>query len=470
MRKPPKLKLKLIWLSLVLLCLWILGSLFLIREHYREKRLFLDKFIERSQDVGLTMETLILPITRSIGMKKQMLHRTLSNLIKFGQFSAMALVNHRDEVMVVEPENYPLKLQQKTIGNVIFDAEQKTYTVILPLNLGRFNDDNRPPPHMDRDDLPPEMQRRLDAWRRHRDTQGAELLKPQVGIHQFVTIISAEQLEKDLAVNDKFRVALSLAALSVVIALIYAMARQERLTHLQNDLDKKELLNAELSEKNLAAAGLAHETRTPLGVVRGMAQLQSEDPSISPDIKERALLMIEEVDRITSRLNDFIEYSRMREPILQPTNLNEHFLKLKKLFRYDLEDAHIQLHLPASELPWIWADEDMLQQVFFNLIHNALQVCPQNSTISIHCYHNKTKLNCIVEDNGPGIPAEIADSLFRPYVTRRQNGTGLGLAVVRQICQRHQVSIDFENIPSGGTRFILSGFKLASQHLTSTPT
>ena len=481
-------------MSIALFMLWGLGNLFLWREHQREKKDFLEKFYERSQDVGLTMETLVLPLTRGMDFKKKMLQRTLNDLTKFGQFSALALLNSKGEVFLAAPESAKIPSQLNQEDAVVYNKHDQTYSVVIPLNLGSPNDDPigmrhplGPPPELQRrqiSGLPsdqqtlqnsvspseqlnpkvgtaPDLQRKLDDWRKLRMLPRPKEWLHQIGLHQFLAVISAEQLKRQLHQGDMLRLAISLAILLVFLAVIFMMIHHSKRLLLEVHLQKQELINVELQEKNLAAAGLAHETRTPLGIVRGLAQLQSQDNSCPPSAQERAALMVEQVDRITSRLNDFIEYSRMREPRLMPMDLQVLFKKLEQIFHDDLEDAQIQLCLPTETIAKILGDEDMLQQVFFNLVHNALQVCPAHSSIKISCTLQGQRLDIIVQDNGPGIPSELLDRLFKPYVTGRKNGTGLGLAVVKQICQRHRVEISFHNLASGGACFILSGFERA---------
>lgn len=283
-----------------------------------------------------------------------------------------------------------------------------------------------------------------------------------LGYRRFVAVMSTDNMERRLAQGFQLRLALALGSFLVLAMCFAFFKRRQRSLILSAQLEEKNRINRDLEEKQLAAAGLAHETRTPLGVVRGLAQLQSEQPELPEAMRQRALAMVDEVDRITSRLNDFIEYAKMREPKWENVDCRQLFERLGLILSDDLQESEVDLVFPREDCPKVSADEDMLQQVFFNLFHNAIEVCPAQSSIRVHWTVQRGKLDFIVEDNGPGIPEALLDTVLAPYVTSREGGTGLGLAVCHQICQRHGVVLEVSNLEGGGACFAMRGFQLAS--------
>jgi signal transduction histidine kinase len=191
------------------------------------------------------------------------------------------------------------------------------------------------------------------------------------------------------------------------------------------------LLRAEtrhLRELGQAAAGLAHETRNPLGLIRGWSQRLIESGLPSDDQQEQAEAVLEECDRVTARINQFLAFARQAEVETGPVAVDELVQELQTLLQPDL-DAHalkletVHLDDPAA----IQADRDQLRQVLFNLLQNAIAFAPAGTAITISLRHSQRGLYRLeVADQGPGAADEIGDSLFEPYVTKRPGGTGLG--------------------------------------------
>jgi len=196
-------------------------------------------------------------------------------------------------------------------------------------------------------------------------------------------------------------------------------------------------MNAHLREMNVAAAGLAHETRNPLNIIRGLAQMISKEAAASPEVRARSLEIADEVDRVTAQLNEFINYSKPREVRRAALALNAVVGDVARALATDLEDKNIRLTLPTEQVT-VSADEQLLRQVLFNLLINAVQAVGAGGEIQIECGRSGPEGPWLeVRDNGPGVPLEHRQEVFRPYFTTNQNGTGLGLAVVHQIVLAH---------------------------------
>jgi signal transduction histidine kinase len=214
-----------------------------------------------------------------------------------------------------------------------------------------------------------------------------------------------------------------------------------------------------LRDLSQAAAGLAHETRNPLGLIRGWTQrlVQSELPS--PEQRKQAQTIVEECDRVTSRINQFLAFAKPRQPSLQPVDPGQLIQELAALLEPDLDAKDLKLAHWVSQGPaTVRADCDMLRQALFNLVRNAIQFAPEQGTveISVACGHDGPG-RIEVADRGPGVPEEKVESLFSPYFTTRSDGTGLGLAIVRRIATAHGWEAGYTPRPGGGSIFWLSG-------------
>jgi signal transduction histidine kinase len=221
-------------------------------------------------------------------------------------------------------------------------------------------------------------------------------------------------------------------------------------SELQLRLVRASELNAHLKEMNVAVAGLAHETRNPLNIVRGLAQMISKEPAAPTDVREKSRSILDEVDRVTAQLNEFINYTRPREVRLAPVPLAGVIDEVARALNYDVEEKHIQL-LTVKDPVQIRADEQLLRQALFNLLLNAVQAVGPGGRIQIAAARDATgDYTLEIGDDGPGVPPEQRQDIFKPYFTTNQKGTGLGLAVVQQIVAAHGWEIDCAaNTPKG---------------------
>ncbi len=209
-------------------------------------------------------------------------------------------------------------------------------------------------------------------------------------------------------------------------------------------------MNSHLSQMNFAAAGLAHETRNPLNLIRGLAQMIAMQAQGTPKLKEHASTIIEEADRVTVQLNEFIDYSKPRQAHFAPVEVASLVADVVRTLRVDIEDKQILLEPSATPLT-VQADEQLLRQALFNLLLNAVQAVEPGGRIDIR-WSTTAPDQATLEicDDGPGVPEAERANIFKPYVTMRPKGVGLGLAIVQQIVAAHRWDIVcLANTPRG---------------------
>jgi signal transduction histidine kinase len=213
---------------------------------------------------------------------------------------------------------------------------------------------------------------------------------------------------------------------------------------------------------NLAAAGLAHETRNPLNIIRGRAQMISKQADVADETRERATEIVTEVDKVTAQLNEFINYSRPREVRRAALSLGTVAREVVRALSYDLEEKQIQLEL-TGEQAQVEADEQLLRQAVFNLLLNAIQAVDSKGQIQIVIGKSSaTEAVLEIRDNGPGVPPERRQEVFKPYFTTQKQGTGLGLAVVQQIVLAHGWEIECLGNQPKGAVFRITHLKLVA--------
>jgi two-component system nitrogen regulation sensor histidine kinase GlnL len=211
---------------------------------------------------------------------------------------------------------------------------------------------------------------------------------------------------------------------------------------------------------------LAHEIKNPLAGISGAAQLLSMN--LSPEDQEMTDLIVEETRRIVKLLEQVEQFGNLRSPDRKPVNLHDALDRARRsaLVGFAAHMSIVEDYDPS--LPLTYADKDQLMQVFLNLIKNAAEACTTGGTIRLHTFYDLSlrlrrkdgasaalPLNIEIIDDGPGIKPEIAANIFEPFVSGRENGTGLGLALVSKIISDHDGWITVDSTP-GRTVFRVS--------------
>ena len=210
------------------------------------------------------------------------------------------------------------------------------------------------------------------------------------------------------------------------------------------------------------AQRLAHEVKNPLTPIKLAAErLQRRYRAGAADFEEvmdrTVATIVREVDALTALLNEFRSFSRMPEPQFEQVHLGELLREVSDVYR-DHPGVSVSLE-GVPEQMWISADRGQLRQVFVNLITNAVEAAGGSVSMLISAHEVQRGRQSIcrvrVEDDGPGIPEDLRESLFDPYVTSKNRGTGLGLAIVERIVFDHDGRISYESAPGSGTTFVI---------------
>jgi signal transduction histidine kinase len=223
------------------------------------------------------------------------------------------------------------------------------------------------------------------------------------------------------------------------------------------------------------AAGLAHEIRNPLAAIKGATQYL--DPGRLPgEDREFLEIIVEEVNRLNGVVSQFLDYSRPLKSALAPGDLNDVLQRTFRLLSPDVP-AGIQVELDlAPELPRVACDPEQLKQVFLNLALNAFQAMPRGGRLAVSTRVARDELapwreihgrlesvEVRFRDTGPGIPPEERESVFVPFFTTKEKGTGLGLAVSQRIVRAHQGTIAVSSPAGGGAEFTIALPALAEE-------
>ena len=206
------------------------------------------------------------------------------------------------------------------------------------------------------------------------------------------------------------------------------------------------------------AAGVAHEVRTPLGILRSSAQLLGRSlPADRPDSTELVEIIISEVDRLDRVVAGLLELARPREPLIEATQLATVLERALDFVDARAREKDIGIHRAlTAEQPPARCDPDQIYQVALNLLINALQILPHGGRITVRTLPpHDGRVGFAISDDGPGIAEEMQERVFAPFFTMREGGTGLGLALVQRIVQAHQGIISLESQLGHGATFIV---------------
>ncbi len=221
----------------------------------------------------------------------------------------------------------------------------------------------------------------------------------------------------------------------------------------QKELQRRLLHQERLLGLGRMAARLAHDVKNPLNVISGAVHnLRASCPG--GEMAEMLTLIAEQTQRLSALVDRLRELTRPLTPSLAPVDAGELLRRAVGAARPGNRN-HVHLQL-APGLGTVLVDPHLVERLLANALDNAVQAAGRRGTVwvraALHTQANGEWLVIEVEDDGPGFPPEVLDHLFEPFVTTRPDGTGLGLVIMREICELHGGTLAVENVPGGGAR------------------
>lgn len=466
-------------------------------EHQRVREAARQALMSRARDITSTLGLVIRSQRRGGGIiSQERLESALAALIKPGELNSIALLNAENKVVVDAgvpldedavhvPSGVTWTRDTMMLANLMdlgtnafpeMDGPRRAIVVQFPPPPGTGGSNAPPPPERMRPPRGTNSSENLDGFSPGRERRGRpnfgrppwmseteyQALIAKQGLHSFIIVMSTQAIQNAARQDLWIRFIIAILATAAVGGAVMAWRNRERTADLEVRLVKASEMNSHLKQMNLAAAGLAHETRNPLNIIRGLAQIISRQSDGPPEVREKSRAILEETDRVTAQLNEFINYSRPREVRRSPVAVNHVVSDVARALTYDAEEKRIQIKVPSDDLV-IEADEQLLRQTLFNLLLNAIQAVEDGGEIAVVAQKlSPTEALLEVRDTGPGVPAERRTEIFKPYFTTHTEGTGLGLAVVRQIVLAHGWEIEcLANEPKGAV-FRISRLRPAS--------
>ncbi|WP_029921626.1 sensor histidine kinase [Nevskia soli] len=220
------------------------------------------------------------------------------------------------------------------------------------------------------------------------------------------------------------------------------------------DRSRQDFLRASrLAVAGEIAAVMAHEVRTPLGILRSSAQVLREEPHISAEGRELVGFIDSETERINRLVTSVLDSAKPHPPVLGRHDLGLIVHRCILMLGPQAEKRGVSLEEGGGGGLQIDCDEEQMTQVVLNLLLNAVQILPSGGRVRVECSDRGENVHIQVEDDGPGISPVERANIFEPFISKRPGGLGLGLAVVKQIVLAHHGDIEIGESRWGGALF-----------------
>jgi len=225
--------------------------------------------------------------------------------------------------------------------------------------------------------------------------------------------------------------------------------------------EKLELERAMARKERLASIGqmaatLAHEIKNPLSSIKSITQ-SLEEQILDPEIKQDLGVVVHEVDRLNHSVNQLLSFARSSSQDIGDVPLVATMEHVIRILQNECKAQNVTIqHRYNGNIPDVFGSSFGLQDIFLNLLLNALQAMPSGGEIDVTYQVRGNLVEVVISDSGPGILPDLISRIFDPFFTTKQKGTGLGLAVVKQKLVEFGADIEVTNLKPHGSQFTLS--------------
>jgi len=223
-------------------------------------------------------------------------------------------------------------------------------------------------------------------------------------------------------------------------------------------MTKRLVQSEKLASLGHMAGLVAHEVRNPLTAIKMRVHSLQEELAASVSSQDDVEVIRQEIERLERIVQNFLDLVRLPEPRVQPLSLNEVITRAVELLKPNFEEHAVRVTIAwPGTLPSVQGDAEQLEQVFLNLLLNAVQAMSEGGAIEIAASWVKGRtetdgsIEIAVSDTGPGIPKALRDKIFDPFFTTKANGIGLGLSLAKKVVEQHQGVIEVQDRNGSGT-------------------
>jgi two-component system sensor histidine kinase HydH len=285
---------------------------------------------------------------------------------------------------------------------------------------------------------------------------GSEL-GPVVGVFEITQDISGDLIE--ISKFQAIIILISILIIGLLFLVLLLIVKQAEVILERRQQDQLALEGQLHHAERLAAlgemtAGVAHEVRNPLGIISSTAELLKERLNRYEPDNRLAQIIVEEANRLNTKVSEFLDFARPREPNLQPCRLDKVLDRSLELLYPEIDrlDISVTRDYPADGKLQA-ADPSLLHQAFLNILLNAIQAMPGGGTLTVAVASgpNGQGSEIQVQDTGDGIKPDNLKKVFNPFYTSKEKGSGLGLPIVKSIIESHQGTITVDSTLGQGT-------------------
>ncbi len=269
--------------------------------------------------------------------------------------------------------------------------------------------------------------------------------------------ITRPESRRDFTIKDLRMLELVAQQVSIAVknALTYEKGLKEK-EHIITVLEQKVKQAERLAALGRAAAIIAHEVKNPLTSIRLSLYSIEKKASWKINFREDLEIVKEAVERVSRTMEDLLHFSGETNLRLREIDVNELLKNLVSDYKKQNKN-NIIIETSLNKLvPIILGDSEKLNEVFNNLLANAIAATDSGGTVRISTNPSFDRVVITVEDWGNGIPPEIQQKIFEPFFTTKQSGTGLGLAIAKKNIEAHRGSIQAESQSGWGTKFTIT--------------
>ena len=284
-------------------------------------------------------------------------------------------------------------------------------------------------------------------------------IKPSDGV--FMGIVMQDQEYFAMIKKCDFEMLVNLI-IGIAFILIFSSGWIYFIRHseLKNELEQIRKKNEFLSELSFAASGLAHETKNPLGIIRGLAQqIVMEQQRDALSVKTTAEKIVDEIDVITERLGDFMNYARPGDLKKEPVKIKALAEEIVSLMKYDFDKAQISIETRLDDVT-VESDREAFTQIIVNLLQNSIKASSIGGYVYLNLVAKNNFAEMVIADNGTGISPDIISDVFKPYVRGTNSGHGIGLAIVKKLADASDWQVSVQSEEGRGTTMKISNIRV----------
>lgn len=260
-----------------------------------------------------------------------------------------------------------------------------------------------------------------------------------------ISALKPEPLELGVSISSLFS---SKGTFTGKIITIEDLSMKRKLEELLRRSDR-------LAALGLFLSGIAHEVRNPLTSIKGFLQLLLSRKLILPEGINAASLVIKETERLNKLLTDLLSFASPAPAKIERKNVLEILERTLTLLEDQIKRQGVEVVKELENLPQVEVDEQKLEQVFYNILLNAVQAMPDGGKLTLKARLFDEEAVISFSDTGPGIPEEHLDKVFDPFFTTKDRGTGLGLAVSHRMMEALGGKIEVQSKKGEGATFVV---------------